>query len=119
MSAPFILRPIATSLLMTAVLMFVSDPADPWSLVGRYVQAMAPGRRAALHAGHSVGAFSTAGGGAFRDTDADDRGFATGTAAEGGLALAGETDGWEGRGGAAAAAATGCRAATGPTVNGF
>jgi S-adenosyl methyltransferase len=32
-----------TGLLMTAVLMFVADSSDPWSLVARYVQAMAPG----------------------------------------------------------------------------
>jgi S-adenosyl methyltransferase len=32
-----------TGLLMTAVLMFVADSADPWSLVARYVEAMAPG----------------------------------------------------------------------------
>src|ERR1700761_2317758 len=32
-----------TGLLMTAVLMFVADSADPWSLVSRYVAAMAPG----------------------------------------------------------------------------
>jgi O-methyltransferase involved in polyketide biosynthesis len=32
-----------TGLLMTAVLMFVSDAADPWGLVGRYVGAMGPG----------------------------------------------------------------------------
>ena len=28
---------------MTAVLMFVSDGSDPWSLVSRYVQAVGPG----------------------------------------------------------------------------
>jgi hypothetical protein len=32
-----------TGLLMTAVLMFVSDASDPWSLVSRYVQAVGPG----------------------------------------------------------------------------
>jgi hypothetical protein len=32
-----------TGLLMTAVLMFVSDEADPWSLVARYVQAARSG----------------------------------------------------------------------------
>jgi S-adenosyl methyltransferase len=32
-----------TGLLMTAVMMFVADSSDPWSLVGRYVHAMAPG----------------------------------------------------------------------------
>jgi hypothetical protein len=32
-----------TGLLMTAVLMFVSDAADPWSLVARYVRAVQPG----------------------------------------------------------------------------
>jgi hypothetical protein len=32
-----------TGLLMTAVLMFVSDTADPWNLVGRYVKAMHSG----------------------------------------------------------------------------
>ena len=32
-----------TGLLMTAVLMFVSDGSDPWSLVSRYVQAVGPG----------------------------------------------------------------------------
>ena len=32
-----------TGLLMTAVLMFVADSADPWGLVSRYVRAMAPG----------------------------------------------------------------------------
>jgi len=32
-----------TGLLMTAVLMFVSDSASPWDLVGRYVRAMGPG----------------------------------------------------------------------------
>jgi O-methyltransferase involved in polyketide biosynthesis len=29
-------------LLMTGVMMFVSDPSDPWSLVARYVDALAP-----------------------------------------------------------------------------
>lgn len=37
-----------TGLLMTAVLMFVADSADPWSLVSRYVQALAPGSFLAL-----------------------------------------------------------------------
>jgi hypothetical protein len=32
-----------TGLLMTAVLMFVAGSSDPWSLVRRYVEAMAPG----------------------------------------------------------------------------
>ncbi len=32
-----------TGLLMTAVLMFVSDSCDPWSLVSRYVRAVGPG----------------------------------------------------------------------------
>ena len=32
-----------TGLLMTAVLMFVSDTSDPWSLVSRYVRAVGPG----------------------------------------------------------------------------
>jgi S-adenosyl methyltransferase len=32
-----------TGLLMTAVLMFVSDSSDPWSLVSRYVRAVGPG----------------------------------------------------------------------------
>ena len=32
-----------TGLLMTAVLMFVSDASDPWSLVSRYVRAVGPG----------------------------------------------------------------------------
>ena len=32
-----------TGLLMTAVLMFVSDSSDPWSLVSRYVDAVGPG----------------------------------------------------------------------------
>jgi S-adenosyl methyltransferase len=32
-----------TGLLMTAVLMFVADEADPWSLVRRYLAAMGPG----------------------------------------------------------------------------
>jgi O-methyltransferase involved in polyketide biosynthesis len=32
-----------TGLLMTAVLMFVSDASDPWSLVSRYVHAVGPG----------------------------------------------------------------------------
>jgi len=37
-----------TGLLMTAVLMFVADEADPWSLVARYVDAMRPGSYLAL-----------------------------------------------------------------------
>jgi S-adenosyl methyltransferase len=37
-----------TGLLMTAVLMFVSDSADPWSLVARYVQATGAGSHLAL-----------------------------------------------------------------------
>ncbi|HTU72523.1 MAG TPA: SAM-dependent methyltransferase [Trebonia sp.] len=32
-----------TGIMMTAVLMFVSDASDPWSLVSRYVQAVPPG----------------------------------------------------------------------------
>jgi hypothetical protein len=32
-----------TGLLMTAVLMFVSDASDPWNLVSRYVRAVGPG----------------------------------------------------------------------------
>ena len=32
-----------TGLLMTAVLMFVADASDPWSLVSRYVRAVGPG----------------------------------------------------------------------------
>jgi hypothetical protein len=32
-----------TGLLMTAVLMFVADGSDPWSLVSRYVRAVGPG----------------------------------------------------------------------------
>ena len=32
-----------TGLLMTAVLMFVADSSDPWSLVSRYVDAVGPG----------------------------------------------------------------------------
>jgi hypothetical protein len=32
-----------TGLLMTGVMMFVSDASDPWSLVSRYVAALAPG----------------------------------------------------------------------------
>ncbi len=35
-------------LLLTAVVMFVSDSADPWSLVARYVDALAPGSYLAL-----------------------------------------------------------------------
>ena len=30
-------------LLMTGVMMFVSDPSDPWGLVSAYVDALAPG----------------------------------------------------------------------------
>ena len=30
-------------LLMTGVMMFVSDPSDPWALVSRYMDALAPG----------------------------------------------------------------------------
>jgi hypothetical protein len=37
-----------TGLLMTAVLMFVADESDPWSLVSRYVGAMNPGSYLAL-----------------------------------------------------------------------
>jgi hypothetical protein len=37
-----------TGLLMTAVLMFVSDSADPWDLVARYVRAMRSGSYLAL-----------------------------------------------------------------------
>jgi len=37
-----------TGLLMTAVMMFVSDAASPWQLVGRYVDALAPGSYLAL-----------------------------------------------------------------------
>ena len=37
-----------TGLLMTAVLMFVADEADPWSLVARYVDAMRSGSYLAL-----------------------------------------------------------------------
>lgn len=32
-----------TGLLMTAVMMFVSDDSDPWGLVSRYVDALSPG----------------------------------------------------------------------------
>jgi hypothetical protein len=32
-----------TGIMMTAVLMFVSDSSDPWSLVSRYVRAVPPG----------------------------------------------------------------------------
>ena len=39
-------RPVG--LLFTAVIMFVSDSSDPWSLVGRYVDALAPGSYLAL-----------------------------------------------------------------------
>jgi hypothetical protein len=35
-------------LLLTAVLMFVSDSSDPWGLVARYVDALAPGSYLAL-----------------------------------------------------------------------
>ena len=37
-----------TGLLMTAVLMFVADESDPWSLVSQYKQAMGPGSYLAL-----------------------------------------------------------------------
>jgi len=37
-----------TGLLMTAVLMFVADEADPWSLVARYVEAVRSGSFLAL-----------------------------------------------------------------------
>jgi hypothetical protein len=37
-----------TGLLLTAVLMFVSDDSDPWRLVARYVDALAPGSYLAL-----------------------------------------------------------------------
>lgn len=37
-----------TGLLLTAVMMFVSDSSDPWSLVSRYVRAMAPGSYVSL-----------------------------------------------------------------------
>ena len=37
-----------TGLLLTAVLMFVSDGSDPWGLVARYVGALAPGSYLAL-----------------------------------------------------------------------
>jgi trans-aconitate methyltransferase len=37
-----------TGLLFTAVMMFVSDSSDPWGLVGRYVDAVAPGSYLAL-----------------------------------------------------------------------
>ncbi|MGD0703949.1 MAG: SAM-dependent methyltransferase [Trebonia sp.] len=37
-----------TGLLMTAVLMFVADSSDPWSLVSRYVHAVGPGSYLAL-----------------------------------------------------------------------
>ena len=37
-----------TGLLMTAVLMFVADSSDPWSLVSRYVGAVGPGSFLAL-----------------------------------------------------------------------
>jgi S-adenosyl methyltransferase len=37
-----------TGLLLTAVMMFVSDRSDPWGLVARYVGAVAPGSYLAL-----------------------------------------------------------------------
>jgi trans-aconitate methyltransferase len=37
-----------TGLLLTAVMMFVSDSSDPWGLVARYVGALAPGSYLAL-----------------------------------------------------------------------
>ena len=37
-----------TGLLMTAVLMFVADESDPWSLVSQYRQALSPGSFLAL-----------------------------------------------------------------------
>ncbi len=37
-----------TGLLLTAVLMFVSDGSDPWGKVARYVRALAPGSYLAL-----------------------------------------------------------------------
>jgi hypothetical protein len=37
-----------TGLLLTAVMMFVSDSSDPWALVDRYVDALAPGSYLAL-----------------------------------------------------------------------
>jgi hypothetical protein len=37
-----------TGLLLTAVLMFVSDGSDPWALVRQYVNALAPGSYLAL-----------------------------------------------------------------------
>lgn len=37
-----------TGLLLTAVMMFVSDRSDPWGLVGKYVSAIAPGSFLAL-----------------------------------------------------------------------
>ena len=37
-----------TGLLLTAVLMFVSDRSDPWATVARYVQALSPGSYLAL-----------------------------------------------------------------------
>jgi S-adenosyl methyltransferase len=37
-----------TGLLLTAVLMFVSDGSDPWAKVARYVRALAPGSYLAL-----------------------------------------------------------------------
>jgi hypothetical protein len=40
-------------LLMTAVLHFVADTADPWGLVARYLEALAPGSYLALSHGTS------------------------------------------------------------------
>jgi trans-aconitate methyltransferase len=37
-----------TGLLLTAVMMFVSDASDPWDLVARYVDVLAPGSYLAL-----------------------------------------------------------------------
>jgi hypothetical protein len=37
-----------TGLLLTAVMQFVSDSSDPWGLVARYVDALAPGSYLAL-----------------------------------------------------------------------
>ena len=37
-----------TGLLLTGVMMFISDEDDPWALVSRYVRAMAPGSYLAL-----------------------------------------------------------------------
>ncbi|MGH3252702.1 MAG: SAM-dependent methyltransferase, partial [Trebonia sp.] len=39
---------LPTGLLMTAVLMFVSDAADPWRLVSTYMRALPPGSYLAL-----------------------------------------------------------------------